>query len=154
MDYCFYIIIQKTRDFSVCLAAQQPTADWPMRARAHWFDYYIKLDINYKRQGMCDCFGLKHPMTAYPVPAFWAGLLGAVLVGPNFGFQGNNSVEWKTTTISCIKRDDLIVSAFVSESSGRILSCVVLYFHSAFLPLAGIGMSTGEFNAKVNRAMN
>ena len=43
MVYCCYIIIQKTRDFSVYLLAQYPTADWPIRARALiWLLYKAK----------------------------------------------------------------------------------------------------------------
>ena len=42
MVYCFYMIIKKTRNFSVGLSAQWPTADWPIRARALiWLWYKI-----------------------------------------------------------------------------------------------------------------
>ena len=51
MVCCFYIIMQKMHDIPVGLLAQQPTADWPSRARAliwllykwyyAWADHYL-----------------------------------------------------------------------------------------------------------------
>ena len=46
MVYGFYMIIRKTRDFSVGLPAQQPTGDWPIRARALiWLLYKLTYNI-------------------------------------------------------------------------------------------------------------